>query len=79
MIVGVVNSNKQVSKDVEFVISIKHMYMCYIQVNKRMCVKPGSAPSSLVMDHNNNHCQTQNEGVSLREGDEGRAVVIMQA
>lgn len=53
--------------------------MCYIQVNKCMCVKTASAPSSQVMDHNNNHCQTQNEGVSFREGVEGRAVVIMQA
>lgn len=79
MIVGVVNGNKQVFHGCRVVISIKHMHMCYIQVNKHMCVKPGSAASSLVMDHNNNHCQTQNEGVSLREGDEGRAVVIMQA
>lgn len=55
------------------------MHMRYIQVNKHMCVKTVSARSSLVMSHNNNHCQPQNEGVSFREGDEGRAVVIMQA
>lgn len=55
------------------------MHMRYIQVNKHMCVKTVSARSSLVMSHNNNHCQPQNEGVSFREGNEGRAVVIMQA
>lgn len=37
------------------------------------------ALSSQVMYHNNNHCQPQNEGVSFKEGDEGRTVVIMQA
>lgn len=37
-----------------------------------------SALSSQVMYHNNNHCQAQNGGVSFREGDESRTVVIMQ-
>lgn len=37
-----------------------------------------SAFRSQVMYHKNNHCQAQNEGVSFREGDEGRTVVIMQ-
>lgn len=80
LIVSVVNGNKQgLSKDMDFVISIKYIHMRYIQVIKHMCVKTFSSCSSLVIYHNNNHCQPQNEGVSLREEDEGRAVVIMQA
>lgn len=67
------------SKDIDSVISLKYMHMRYIQENKHMCVKTVSARFSLVMYHNNNHCQPLNEGVSFREGDEGRAVVIMQA
>lgn len=63
----------------DFLISIKIMHMRYIQANKHMCVKSISVRSSLAMCHNNNHCQPENEGVSFREGDEGRAVVIMQA
>lgn len=80
LIVSVVNGNQHgLWKDMDFLISIKIMHMRYIQVNKHMCVKSVSARSSLVMCHNNNHCQPENEGVSFREGDEGRAVVIMQA